>query len=67
MLESSKALNECGAGIQVSPNDTRIVSAWGVMPTLEKVAHEPKFAFVRRYDMGDVRVKIATDDTYGSP
>jgi salicylate hydroxylase len=58
VLEGSKSLNEFGAGIQVTPNATRVLSVLGVLPAVEKVAHRPKFSFIRRYSTGEVLLQM---------
>jgi salicylate hydroxylase len=72
VLEGSKSLNEFGAGIQVTPNATRVLSVFGVLPALEKVAHRPTFSFIRRYSTGEVLLQMhpnpdSKDSTYGFP
>jgi salicylate hydroxylase len=44
-----------GAGIQVSPNATRLLFRWGLGPALAACAVEPAAIVFRRYDTG-VRV-----------
>ena len=52
LLESASVLGEVGAGIQVSPNATRILHRWGLGPALAAVAVEPEAIVFRRYDTG---------------
>lgn len=53
VLESSKGLSEFGAGIQVTPNATRILSRWGLKDALGEYALEPTNATARRYSTGE--------------
>ena len=42
VLERAPALAEVGAGVQISPNGTRILEELGVMPALENQLFEPE-------------------------
>jgi salicylate hydroxylase len=55
VLESARALGEVGAGIQVSPNASRLLLRWGLGAALRACAVEPAAIVFRRYDSG-VRV-----------
>ena len=55
LLGSARELGDVGAGIQVSPNATRLLLRWGLGPALRAHAVEPTGIAFRRYDMG-VRV-----------
>ncbi len=46
------ACPQVGAGIQLTPNVTRLLSRWGVSPLLEKDAVEPKAIYMRRWSDG---------------
>lgn len=48
VLEAAKALQEVGAGLQVTPNATRILHRWGL--DLDEAACEPTALSVHRYD-----------------
>ena len=52
LLESASALSDVGAGIQVSPNATRLLHHWGLGQALAAVAVEPTAIVFRRYDTG---------------
>ena len=52
LLESASVLGDVGAGIQVSPNATRLLHRWGLRPALAAVAVEPAAIVFRRYDTG---------------
>lgn len=36
ILERAPALTEVGAGVQLGPNVTRILNAWGMLPAIER-------------------------------
>ncbi|EPE33606.1 FAD/NAD(P)-binding protein [Glarea lozoyensis ATCC 20868] len=50
ILESAKELAEVGAGLQLTPNATRLFKSWGVYNTLLPLATAPAALHVRRYD-----------------
>ncbi|KAN0111235.1 FAD/NAD(P)-binding domain containing protein [Russula decolorans] len=52
LLESASAISDVGAGIQVSPNATRLLHNWGLGQALAAVAVEPTAVVFRRYDTG---------------
>ncbi|KAF8490551.1 FAD/NAD-P-binding domain-containing protein [Russula emetica] len=52
LLESASVLSDVGAGIQVSPNATRLLHRWGLGEALAAVAVEPTAIVFRRYDTG---------------
>lgn len=54
MIESARKLSEVGAGIQVSPNVSRLFERWGLGEQLASVAVEPEAIVFRRYDNGEV-------------
>ena len=53
LLESAPRLGDVGAGIQVSPNATRLLLRWGLGPALAASAVEPQAIVFRRYDTGE--------------
>jgi salicylate hydroxylase len=53
MLESAPAIGEVGAGIQVSPNVTRLLHRWGLEEKLAQIAVRPEAIVFRRYDTGE--------------
>ncbi|KAI0249405.1 FAD/NAD-P-binding domain-containing protein [Lactifluus subvellereus] len=53
LLESAPRLGDVGAGIQVSPNATRLLLRWGLGPVLAADAVEPQAIVLRRYDTGE--------------
>ncbi|OSX61363.1 hypothetical protein POSPLADRAFT_1144845 [Postia placenta MAD-698-R-SB12] len=52
ILESATAIGEIGAGIQVSPNVSRLLYRWGLRDALHAVAVEPEAIVLRRYATG---------------
>ncbi|KAI8626273.1 FAD/NAD(P)-binding domain-containing protein [Xylariaceae sp. FL1651] len=49
VFERSPKLQEIGAGIQLSPNATRLLQHWGVLDEVLKYAHRPESATFRSY------------------
>lgn len=49
VFESAKELQEVGAGLQLTPNCTRIIQQWGVSDRLWNAAAEPTELIVHRY------------------
>ncbi|WYZ38989.1 hypothetical protein EsH8_III_000903 [Colletotrichum jinshuiense] len=50
VLETVKELQEVGAGLQLTPNATRLLEAWGLNSTLSPLATLPSTLSVHRYD-----------------
>ncbi|KAI0124772.1 hypothetical protein BJ170DRAFT_726410 [Xylariales sp. AK1849] len=50
VLEKAAKLEEVGAGVQVTPNATRLLRHWGVFDSLQPQAAVPSYLAVRRYD-----------------
>jgi len=72
VLEAAKELLEIGAGLQVTPNGTKVLQQLGVYGALEPKAAEPTFLQVRRYYDGKVLSRTDQFDVdmrkkYGSP
>jgi len=53
LFESAPAIGEVGAGIQVSPNVTRLLIRWGLGEALAEVAVKPEALVFRRYSNGE--------------
>ncbi|GBE85599.1 FAD-dependent monooxygenase OpS4 [Sparassis crispa] len=53
ILEAAEALGEVGAGIQVSPNVTRLLTRWGLGQALAEIAVKPEAIVFRRYCTGE--------------
>ncbi|KAJ3497540.1 hypothetical protein NLG97_g1823 [Lecanicillium saksenae] len=50
VLERAPEFNEVGAGLQLTPNSTSLLSRWGVLDELRPKAGAPSSLTVRRYD-----------------
>jgi len=49
VFERSEGPSEYGAGIQLSPNATRLLDAWGLTSDFQKYAHVPTSSIARRF------------------
>jgi salicylate hydroxylase len=70
ILERAPALTEVGAGVQLGPNVTCILNAWGMLPAIEKVATYPVNLHARNAKSGEVLATLPLSDMttrYGSP
>jgi salicylate hydroxylase len=71
LLERAAQLSEVGAGIQIGPNVTRILQAWGLDAALAQVAAFPKFLQARDAHTGQVlgslRLGERAQALYGAP
>ncbi|KAF9227012.1 FAD/NAD(P)-binding domain-containing protein [Gyrodon lividus] len=71
ILESASAIGEIGAGIQVSPNLTRLLIRWGLGQRLEQVAVKPDALTFRRWCTGETvawtKWGESMDEAYGAP
>ncbi|KAI1340738.1 hypothetical protein F5Y15DRAFT_377793 [Xylariaceae sp. FL0016] len=61
VLESAKQLQEVGAGLQVTPNASRLLRRWGLSEKFWASAAEPTYLAVHRYSDGKV---LALDENY---
>ncbi|CAE7183515.1 unnamed protein product [Rhizoctonia solani] len=52
ILETARSIGEIGAGIQVTPNLSRILIRWGLRDKLNKLAVVPEAIVFRRYKTG---------------
>lgn len=71
LLERAAQLSEVGAGIQIGPNVTRILQAWGLGEALAQVAAFPKRLQARDAQTGQVlgslRLGERAQALYGAP
>ncbi|KAL2075156.1 hypothetical protein VTL71DRAFT_98 [Oculimacula yallundae] len=72
ILESVKELQEIGAGLQLTPNATRLFKPWGIYDTLSPKATFPIALSVHRYDgtkllAHEPNFQTQIDERYGSP
>ncbi|EXJ95889.1 salicylate hydroxylase [Capronia coronata CBS 617.96] len=72
VLESAKELAEVGAGLQITPNASRLLRDWGLGHEIDKVAAEPTLLAVHRYSDGKILAEEKEFDEqmrrkYGAP
>ncbi|KAI9463897.1 FAD/NAD(P)-binding domain-containing protein [Boletus coccyginus] len=71
ILESASAIGEIGAGIQISPNVTRLLIRWGLGDKLKQVAVKPVALTFRRWSTGETiawtKFGESMDEEYGAP
>jgi salicylate hydroxylase len=71
VFEQASALGEIGAGIQLSPNATRLLARLGVGPALDAVAVRPEAIEQRRWADGTVLSRVELGDVveraFGAP
>ena len=71
LFERAKAFSEVGAGIQIGPNVTRILKAWGLDSAVQSVAAFPDFLRVRQAQSGaqtgQLRLGLTAVARYGAP
>ncbi len=70
LFESAPAIGEVGAGIQVTPNVSRLLRRWGAGAVLDAVGVRPNAIALNRYDTGE-RVGYTrwadVEEKYGAP
>lgn len=54
VLEGAQQLSEVGAGIQVPPNTSKIIDAWGLTDEFKKKVVWPTAINMKRYCTGEV-------------
>jgi salicylate hydroxylase len=71
VFEQAGSFTEAGAGIQLGPNATRLLEAWGLGPALEQVAAFPLRLAVRSAGSGEVLAQLPLGpsalERYGAP
>ncbi len=71
VIERASALTEVGAGVQLGPNVTRLLQAWGLGPALDAVACRPQQLQARDAASGRVLATRALGEAvlaqYGAP
>ncbi|KAG9309242.1 FAD/NAD(P)-binding domain-containing protein [Chiua virens] len=71
ILEAASTIGEIGAGIQVSPNLTRLLIRWGLGDKLRQVSVKPEALTMRRWSTGETVAWTKWGDTmeeyYGAP
>ncbi|VDC03434.1 unnamed protein product [Peniophora sp. CBMAI 1063] len=71
LLESASKLGDVGAGIQVSPNSSRLLFRWGLKSAIAASAVKPNAIVFNRYNTGErvgyTRWGDLMEDQYGAP
>ena len=71
VFEQAQVFTEAGAGIQLGPNATRVLEAWGLGTALARVAAFPQRLAVRSAGSGDVLAQLPLGacalERYGAP
>lgn len=71
IFEQVKAKSEVGAGIQISPNASRLLHRYGLSARLDEVAVRPQAVEARRWDDGKILSSSPLGDTvetaFGAP
>ena len=70
VFERAAQFTEVGAGVQLGPNVTRILRAWGLERALLEVAHQPKVLYARSALTGEVLAQmdlLALAHRHGAP
>jgi salicylate hydroxylase len=71
LLERSKAVQELGAGLQISPNARRILNQLGLDRAIQQKSFEPKgidvFPFRARHPLTTLRLGPAIAERFGAP
>jgi len=70
VMERAAEFSELGAGVQLGPNVTRILQAWGLGDALKQVAAFPASLQARSMNTGEVLATLPLKDavsTYGAP
>jgi salicylate hydroxylase len=70
VCERAPAFSEVGAGVQLGPNVTRILHAWGAEAALDLAGFQPERLLARDLHSGEVLASLSLKDAqhrYGSP
>ncbi|MCJ2137890.1 FAD-dependent monooxygenase [Methylobacterium sp. J-026] len=71
VIERRTGFSEVGAGIQISPNASRVLAGLGLSPALRRAASEPPGVEVRALDsgrrLGGVALGAAAQAVFGAP
>ena len=70
VFERAAEFSEVGAGVQLGPNVTRILQAWGLGDALQQVAAFPSGLHARSWATGEVLATLPVKEaetTYGAP
>ena len=71
VLEQSTQFGDVGAGIQISPNASRLLAGWGLLPALEAMAVRPEALEIHSHASGRLLFRSALGEQavqrYGAP
>ena len=71
LFEQASAFSEVGAGLQLGPNATRVLQAWGLGPALQAVAAQPEAVVARSSAHGGELARLPLGrhalQKYGAP
>ena len=71
LLERADVIGEVGAGLQLSPNATRILNEWGVLARLGSAVSQPEALRIRRARDGEELMRMplgpVAESRWGSP
>jgi salicylate hydroxylase len=71
IVERRTGFSEVGAGLQLSPNASRILSDWGLGPALRRVATAPERVAIRAMrtgrEIGGVALGALMEERFGAP
>jgi salicylate hydroxylase len=71
VYEQAPQISEIGAGIQISPNASRLLHRLGLRPAMDKVGVLPQAVHQRRWDDGSTLQRAPlgklVEDTFGAP
>ncbi len=71
LVERRTGFTELGAGLQLSPNASRLLLGWGLGPALRRVASEPARVVVRSVrsgaEIGAIALGPSMRERYGAP
>jgi salicylate hydroxylase len=71
ILERRTGFTEVGAGLQLSPNASRVLTEWGLGPALRRVATAPERVAIRALrtgrEIGSVALGARMEERFGAP
>ncbi len=71
VFEAAPVFEEAGAGVQLGPNATRLLRAWGLERSLAEVASIPEYLYIHDADSGRELARSTLGNTieqrYGAP
>jgi salicylate hydroxylase len=68
MFEQAPELHELGAGVTITPNGSRVMTALGLRPAIEQIASPPESRAMRLFSTGQTwRLAVTDASAIGSP